>query len=208
MGGPLIVFGDESNGVKNAARNLPGVDSCHVNRLNVLQLAPGGHLGRFVVFTQDAFKGLNHVFGSHTKNSQRKSNYTLNRGVMNCTDLARIINSDQVQSKLRETRTSIRAHDKTKKNPLKNQALRNRLDPFNKDRIAANKASADALHKGLAAKLKAKRSKAGRAAKHARNVRDQALHSGLEASYKAAQDILDEEQRLGNYQPDTSEEED
>ena len=207
--GPLVVFGDESQGVRNAARNLPGVDTCHVNRLNVLQLAPGGHLGRFVVFTQDAFRGLNHVFGSHTRTSQQKSNYTLNRGVMNCADLARIINSDQVQSKLRETRTSQRAHFKSRKNPLTNQAQRNRLDPFNKERIAANQASADALHKGLAAKLKAKRSKAGRAAKHARNVRDQALHSGLEASYKAAQDILDEEARLGNYQPgDTSEEED
>jgi len=207
--GPLVVFGDDSTGVRQAARNLPGVDSCHVNRLNVLQLAPGGHLGRFVVFTQDAFRGLNNVFGSHTKNSQQKSNYTLNRGVMNCADLARIINSDQVQSKLRETRTSQRAHMKTRKNPLTNQAQRNRLDPFNKQRIAADQATADALHKGLAAKLKAKRSKAGRAGKHARNVTSQALHSGLEASYRAAQDILDEEQRLGNYQPgDTSEEED
>jgi len=143
--GPLVVFGDDSLAVKLAARNLPGVDTCHVNRLNVLQLAPGGHLGRFVIFTQDAFKGLNHVFGSHTKNSQQKSHYTLNRGVMNCADLARIINSDQVQSKLRETRTSVRAHDKTKKNPLTNSALRNRLDPFNKDRIAADKATAAAL---------------------------------------------------------------
>jgi large subunit ribosomal protein L4e len=207
--GPLLVFGDDSEGVRNAARNLPGVDTCHVNRLNVLQLAPGGHLGRFVVFTQDAFKGLNHVFGSHTRNSQQKSHYTLNRNLMNCADLARIINSDQVQSKLRETRTSVRAHDKTKKNPLRNQALRNRLDPFNKDRIAADKAVAAANTKGLAAKLKAKRSKAGRAAKHTRNVRDQGLQSGLEQSYRDAQAILDEEERLGNYQPgDTSEEED
>jgi large subunit ribosomal protein L4e len=207
--GPLVVFGDDSLAVKLAARNLPGVDTCHVNRLNVLQLAPGGHLGRFVIFTQDAFKGLNHVFGSHTKNSQQKSHYTLNRGVMNCADLARIINSDQVQSKLRETRTSVRAHDKTKKNPLTNSALRNRLDPFNKDRIAADKATTAALSKGLAAKLKAKRSKAGRAAKHTRTLRDQALNNGLKASYKAAQDILDEEERLGNYAPgDTSEEED
>jgi len=40
-------------------------------------------------------------------------------------------------------------------------------------------------------------------------VRDQALNSGLQASYKAAQDILDEEERVGNYVPgDTSEEED
>merc|ERR1719183_2719737 len=204
--GPLLVFGDASEGIKAAARNLPGVDSCHVNRLNVLQLAPGGHLGRFVIFTKDAFQGLNHVFGSHTRNSQQKSGWTLNRNMMNCADLARIINSDQVQQKLRETRTSVRVHDKTKKNPLKNSALRNRLDPFNKDRIAANKKASDALHNGLAAKLKAKRSKAGRADKHKRTVRDQALTKGQEAAYKSAQDILDEEERLGNYVPgDTSE---
>jgi len=42
--GPLLVYGDDSANIKQAARNLPGVDSCNVNRLNVLQLAPGGHL--------------------------------------------------------------------------------------------------------------------------------------------------------------------
>ena len=113
--------------------------------------------------------------------------------MMNCADLARIINSDQVQSKLRETRVSVRVHDKTKKNPLKNAAMRNRLDPFNTERIAAQKKSADELHKGLAAKLKAKRSKAGKAGKHTRNVRDQELTKGLHEAYKSAQDILDEE---------------
>jgi len=92
--GPLVIYGDESATVKQAARNLPGVDTCHVNRLNVLQLAPGGHLGRFTVFTKDAFKALNDVFGSHEKLSTQKSGYHLNRTVMDCADIARIINSD------------------------------------------------------------------------------------------------------------------
>ena len=34
--GPLIVYGDESAAVKQAARNLPGVDTCNVHRLNIL----------------------------------------------------------------------------------------------------------------------------------------------------------------------------
>jgi large subunit ribosomal protein L4e len=34
--GPLIIFGDASEGVRRLARNLPGVDACHVNRLNIL----------------------------------------------------------------------------------------------------------------------------------------------------------------------------
>merc|ERR1712224_1036496 len=56
--GPLVIYGDESKDVKRAARNLPGVDVCNVSRLNILQLAPGGHLGRFIIFTKDAFKSL------------------------------------------------------------------------------------------------------------------------------------------------------
>jgi large subunit ribosomal protein L4e len=94
--GPLLVYGDDSSNIKQAARNLPGVDACHVNRLNVLQLAPGGHLGRFVVFTKDAFKALNTVFGSYKTSFIEKSGYHLNRTVMTCADIARIINSDQV----------------------------------------------------------------------------------------------------------------
>jgi len=102
--GPLIIYGDESAGVKQAARNLPGVDTCNVHRLNILQLAPGGHLGRFVIFTKDAFKSLNTVFGTHTEGSAEKKGYNMNRTMMECADIARIINSDQVQSKLREVR--------------------------------------------------------------------------------------------------------
>merc|ERR1712195_173186 len=59
--GPLIVYGDENPNLKRTSRNLPGVDVCNVHRLNLLQLAPGGHLGRFIVFTADAFKTLNKV---------------------------------------------------------------------------------------------------------------------------------------------------
>lgn len=92
--GPLIIYGDEQKEIKQAARNLPGVDVCNVHRLNILQLAPGGHLGRFVIFTKDAFKALNQVFGSHKAESLEKKGYTLNRPVMTCADLARIINSD------------------------------------------------------------------------------------------------------------------
>ena len=85
--GPLIVYGNESTGVKQAARNLPGVDTCHVNRLNVLQLAPGGHLGRFVIFTKDGFKALNGIFGTPSNVSQEKKGYRLNRSVMSCADM-------------------------------------------------------------------------------------------------------------------------
>jgi len=206
--GPLIVYGNESTGVKQAARNLPGVDTCNVHRLNVLQLAPGGHLGRFVIFTQDAFKSLNSIFGTPTKVSQEKKGYRMNRSVMNCADIARIINSDQVQTKLREVRKSIRAHDKAKKNPLVNKAMMNKLNPFAKKQAELlKKAEADRKVK-RAATIKAKKSKAGKKSKAERTKGYHELQNGLKASFKAAEDLIAEEERQGNYVPGDTEEED
>jgi len=206
--GPLVVYGDDGEAVPRAARNLPGVDVCHVNRLNILQLAPGGHLGRLVVFTKGAFSRLNSLFGTNFRNSVEKTGYSLNRNVMTCADLSRIINSDQVQSKLREVRTSVRAHDKTKKNPLTNKAIMNRLNPFAVKAAAMDAKREAERHSARAAALKAKRSKAGRAAKVLRTKDYKRLQGELEASYVAAQDLLDAEEKAGNYVPgDTSEEE-
>ena len=92
--GPLVVYGDENNLVRRTARNLPGVDTVNVHRLNLLQLAPGGHLGRFIIWTKDAFKALNNIFGNYRAKGIEKGGYTLNRNLMTCADLARIINSD------------------------------------------------------------------------------------------------------------------
>merc|ERR1711998_8614 len=52
--GPLVVYA-EDNGINKAFRNISGVECASVDRLNLLQLAPGGHLGRFVIFTEGAF---------------------------------------------------------------------------------------------------------------------------------------------------------
>lgn len=206
--GPLVIYGDDSSQVQRAARNLPGVDTCHVDRLNIIQLAPGGHLGRLVVFTRSAFARLNLLFGTHFKNSVEKSGYSLNRNVMTCADLSRIINSDQVQSKLREVRTSVRSHDKTKKNPLKNAAIMNRLNPFAKQASALNQKRESDRHAARAAAIKAKRSKAGRAEKASRTKEYNRLQGDLESAYRSAQDLLDEEEKAGNYQPgDTDEDE-
>lgn len=34
--GPLVIYGDENNLIKRTARNLPGVETCNVHRLNLL----------------------------------------------------------------------------------------------------------------------------------------------------------------------------
>lgn len=56
---------------------------------------------------------------------------------MHVADLAKIINSDSVQSKLRIVKSNNTLHSKTKKNPLKNRALMQRLNPAYKAMHAA-----------------------------------------------------------------------
>lgn len=58
-----------------------------------LQLAPGGHLGRFCIWTKSAFDKLDSIFGTATKPSAVKKGYLLPRSVMANGDLARLINS-------------------------------------------------------------------------------------------------------------------
>jgi len=126
--GPLVVY-NEDNGVTKAFRNLPGVDLCHVDRLNLLQLAPGGHLGRFIIWTKSAFARLDQIFGSVTRPSVQKTGYTLPRAPIAQSDLARLINSDEIQSKVRPSVKNIRRL-KQKKNPLKNLGAMVTLNPY------------------------------------------------------------------------------
>lgn len=72
--GPLIVY-SEDQGIVKAFRNLPGVELVNVRRLNLLQLAPGGHLGRFVIWTEGAFTLLDEVFGTFDKPAVYKKDY-------------------------------------------------------------------------------------------------------------------------------------
>jgi len=126
--GPLVVY-EEDNGIVQAFRNLPGVELAHVDRLNLLQLAPGGHMGRFIVWTQAAFTRLNAVWGSTTRESVQKSGYTLPQPLMMNSDITRLINSDEVQSKVRAAKTTV-TRKRKKKNPLKNLGVKVRLNPY------------------------------------------------------------------------------
>merc|ERR1719327_1213309 len=205
--GPLVVYGDENPNVKRIARNLPGVDTCSVHRLNLLQLAPGGHLGRFVIFTADAFKHLNKVFGTYRERGVEKHGYALNRNCMSVCDLARVINSDQVQSKLRDIRKSRDAKKTTKKNPLKNKTAMSRLNPYAAKQRELEAAAEAARGKARAAALKAKRSKAGRKEKAVRTKRHNQLHQDLLDSFDAAHQIILDEQKAGQYNPEDSDDE-
>lgn len=207
--GPLLVYNDADENVAQAARNIPGVDVCNVHRLNILQLAPGGHLGRFVIYTKAAFTALDSVFGDFVNASAEKKGYVLNRAVMECADLSRIINSDQVQAVLRDLRSKHAIAKKTTKaNALTNKALMNKLNPFAKKKAELVAAAAKKANADRKKTLAAKRSKSAKKDKLARNKKWTDLQTGLKASFKAAEDKLEEEARAGNYVPGDSEEED
>lgn len=72
--GPLVIY-NEDQGITRAFRNLPGVDLLKVDRMNLLLLAPGGHLGRFCIWSRAAFDKLDALYGTGSKRSTLKSNY-------------------------------------------------------------------------------------------------------------------------------------
>jgi len=127
--GPLLVYFKEDNTVPFAFRNIPGIELCHVSRLNLLQLAPGGHLGRFIIWTEDAFDKLDQIYGTFTSQSTHKKGFTLPHSIMTNTDLSRIINSDEIQSQLRPQKTQIKFTTR-KKNPLRNFGALVKLNPY------------------------------------------------------------------------------
>lgn len=166
--GPLIIYNRDS-GLTRAFRNIPGVDTICVDKLNLLKLAPGGHVGRFCIWTESgkfslavafskriwvtskivgcsymlqmtcivggakillvfailfflcgkhnvrnlqdvlksvfsAFRKLDSLYGTWTKDSKKKKGYRLPMPKMTNTDLARILKSDEIQCVVRAPR--------------------------------------------------------------------------------------------------------
>jgi len=69
--GPLVIHDGEEDKLK-AFRNMSGVDFCNVHSLSILKLAPGGHIGRFCIWTEQAFDTLDKLFGTAKTPSERK----------------------------------------------------------------------------------------------------------------------------------------
>ena len=126
--GPLIIHDDDGAALAKAVRNLPGVETAHVDRLNLLQLAPGGHIGRFCIWTQSAFEKLDAIYGTYTTKGN-KSGYKLPRHIISNGDLSRVINSDEIQKVVRAAKNE-RSKTLRKKNPLKNIGVMVKLNPY------------------------------------------------------------------------------
>jgi len=154
--GPLIIY-DVSEGLVKAFRNLPGVDLANVDNLSLLDLAPGGHLGRFCIWTKGAFEKLDSLFGIYEKDTAKfKSGFTLPRSFMANPDLARIINSDEIQSVLKPV-ASVGTVLPLKRNPLKHASVKIALNPFHAT-VKARETAKQNLDKNAKAKaLSAKR---------------------------------------------------
>lgn len=145
--GPLVIYAS-NDGVEQSMRNLPGVELCCVDRLNLLQLAPGGHMGRFCVWSQAALEKLDTIYG--------KSGKRIPTAAMTNADLARIINSDEVQSVVRAAKPQ-NAKRAPKANPLRNVEALEKLDVYAAEARRAVARQAEAATKNKAASLKAKR---------------------------------------------------
>ena len=141
--GPLVVYNPDTDGkeLSRAFRNIPGVETSSVFALSLLQLAPGGHLGRFIIWTSGAFAALDEIYGSTTEPSALKKDFLLPSNIVSNSDITRLVNSPEVQSVLREPRgyASTKRTGVQKKNPLRNRQVLLRLNPyasaFSKDKL-------------------------------------------------------------------------
>ncbi|KAF5304484.1 hypothetical protein FQA39_LY09680 [Lamprigera yunnana] len=126
--GPLIVY-NRDQGLRRAFRNIPGVDMICIKRLNLIKLAPGGHVGRFVIWTQSAFEQLDKLFGTWTKSSSVKKGYNLPQPKMANTDLTRLLKSEEILKVLRRSKTKV-VRRVRRLNPLTNVRAMLRLNPY------------------------------------------------------------------------------
>jgi len=130
--GPLVVYANDS-GITKAMRNIPGVELCSVDRLGLLTLAPGGHVGRFIIWTKSAFEKLDAIYGTSSVKSSAKKGWKPPTNIMAQSDLSRVINSDEIQSAINAPKEGKnRAHAPMKRNPLKNKSAMDRLNPYAK----------------------------------------------------------------------------
>ncbi|CAG5109923.1 Oidioi.mRNA.OKI2018_I69.chr2.g4392.t1.cds [Oikopleura dioica] len=112
------------DGIVRAMRNLPGVTLLPVDQLNLLKLAPGGHVGRFTIYTQAAFEALDRVYSA-----KNKKGFSMPRSTVSNPDLQRVLQADEVRAALKP-RGFASKRTTVKKNPLKNIKAMLKLNPY------------------------------------------------------------------------------
>jgi len=133
--GPLVVY-KKNNGVVKAFRNILGVDVVRVDSLDILNLAPGAQVGRFIIWTESAFKDLATQFGSYGQKGvvsslKTKSNqtFTLPQPVLQNSDIDAIIRSDSVQNVVKDRKIQKQKKGKSFRNAVTSKKVLLRLNP-------------------------------------------------------------------------------
>merc|ERR1712113_1104255 len=152
--GPLVIY-DQDQGLTKAFRNIPGVDAISVDHLNLLKLAPGGHVGRFCIWTESAFKKLDTIYGTWRKPSETKKNWNLPMPKMAVTDLSKLLKSEEIRKVLRAPNRKV-TKAVVKTNPLKNVRTMLQLNPY----AAVEKKQAELTLAAKMAKKEAAKAKA------------------------------------------------
>jgi len=93
-----------------------------------LRLAPGGHLGRLIIWTRSAFEQLDKLWGTLKTPSLLKKGYTLPHPILANPDIDRLLRSDEIRSVLRPIRTI--AKRKKWVNPFNNPKRMAKLNPY------------------------------------------------------------------------------
>jgi large subunit ribosomal protein L4e len=112
--GPMVVFAEGDN-IEHGFRALSGVTLENVETLNLLSLAPGGHPGRFVIWTKKAFAALDGVYA-------KKTGFHMPAPMIKQTDFAKFFQSEAI----------VRAHrakKATRYTESKNGCCPSRLNP-------------------------------------------------------------------------------
>jgi len=136
--GPLVIYSKDM-GVSRGFRNIPGVETVNVSNLNLLRLAPGGHVGRFCIWTESAFRKLDKLYGTWRKKADLKKDYNLPVQKMTNTDLSRLLKCEEIKNAVRQRHRRI-IRRRVKLNPLNNYKAMLKLNPFDRVEKKINRA--------------------------------------------------------------------
>jgi len=124
--GPLIVYTGHHLSYRGF-RNIPGVHSCNVERLNLLKLAPGTRVGRLIIWQKKAIEALPEVYAK-----KAKTGFPLPMNIMQNAEVtgnlrkrslpasltavfSQIVHADSIQKELRCQRPHYKGKRKKKK---------------------------------------------------------------------------------------------
>jgi large subunit ribosomal protein L4e len=101
---------------------------------------------------------LDELYGTYETPATLKKDYVLPAHIMTNPDVARLINSDEIQSVVRPAGNKHHKRPFTqKKNPLKNQGVMNRLNPYAQVLRRAEIIKAQKIANGKVAKVQKKK---------------------------------------------------